>query len=453
MVTGAREDAALRDEVVGLLAGLIQADTSNPPGDARAAARVLEQYFRDNGVAPTLIGESPALPNCIARLPGGGDGPSLLMLGHLDVVPAEAAEWAQPPFSGLVKNGYVWGRGALDMKNQLAAQAAAFVRLARRAEAGEKLRGDLVFAATADEETGERCGAKWLLEHAPDLVHTDFVINEGGMDLFEVGTRRLYTIHTGEKGYAACRITIHGHAGHGSVPLHRDNAIHGLAQVIAAFARYEPQVSTTHVPAAFIDRVVADPRLRVRLKDPASAHAALRDLAAVDAAAAATIEPVLGLTFSPTIVRAGGDAVNVIPSHAEVTVDCRLLPGQSADDIRREVARALADVEAPWEMELLDFMPGSESPAQTPLRAAIAATIADLVREAEVICGQFSGFTDAAHFRAAFPDVVAYGFCPFIVEGAAAIRPRLHGVDERIAVRDLVFQTRFSERLATRLLA
>ena len=119
------------------------------------------------------------------------------------------------------------------------------------------------------------------------------------------------------------------------MPLHHDNAIHGLAHVIAAFERYEPEVSTVRLPAAFIDRAVADPRLRERLKDPASAHAALRDLAAIDAGAAATIEPILGLTFSPTIVRAGGEAVNVMLSHAEVSVDWCLLPGKSAEDIRR----------------------------------------------------------------------------------------------------------------------
>ena len=376
----AAADPGLEAEVVGLLSRLIQADTSNPPGDASAAAGVLERYFLEHGIEPTLMGETPELPNCIARLAGGGEGPSLLMLGHLDVVPAEATEWSQPPFSGLLKDGYVWGRGALDMKNQLAAQAVAFVRLARRAETGARLRGDLVFAATADEETGERCGARWLLEHAPDLVHTDFVVNEGGMDMVELGARRLYTIHAGEKGYAACRITIRGRAGHGSVPMHRHNAVHGLAHVLAALERYEPEVSRESIPVAFIDRGVADPSLRKRLKDAASVHAALRDLAAFDSAAAATIEPVLGLTFAATIVRSGGDAVNVIPSQAQVTVDCRLLPGQTADDIRRELTRVLADVEEPWEMELLNFMPGSESPAQTPLREAIAATMADSCR-------------------------------------------------------------------------
>ena len=193
--------------------------------------------------------------------------------------------------------------------------------------------------------------------------------------------------------------------------------------------------------------------LRDRLKDPREARVALRDLRDVDEAVATTVEPALGLTFAPTIVRAGGEAVNVIPSHAEVTVDCRLMPGQAEHDIRHEVSRALADVWAPWHMELLNFMPGSESPAESPLRGAIAATLEELVPDADVICGHFSGFTDSGHFRAAFPDVVAYGFCPFIVESGGAIRARLHGIDERIAVRDLVLQARFSERLAVRLLA
>ena len=134
-------------------------------------------------------------------------------------------------------------------------------------------------------------------------------------------------------------------------------------------------------------------------------------------------------------------------------MDCRLLPGQTTDDIRRELACALADVEESWEMELLNFMPGSESSTRSPLSDAIAATMDELVPDAEVICGHFSGFTDSGRFRSAFPAVVAYGFCPFVVESGAAIRPRLHGVDERIAVRDLVFQTRFSESLAVRLLA
>ena len=445
--------AQLEGEVVGLLARLLRADTSNPPGDVTPAVSVLEEYFARNGITLTLAGETPSLVNCVARLDGSGGGSSLLLLGHTDVVPADATEWTEPPFSGLVKDGYVWGRGALDMKNQVAAQAVALVRLARRAAAGETLRGDLVFAATADEETGDHCGAKWLLEHHPGLVRTDFVINEGGFEMLEMGERRLYTIHAGEKGYAGCRIVVHGRGGHGSMPQHRGSVAHGLAKIVLALEEYDPEVITTRTPVEFIEYAVADPQLRRRLKDPVTARAALRELVASDPDAARVIEPQLGLTFATTGIRLGDWAVNVIPSRGAVIVDCRLLPGQGEADVRREVARALAGVAASWELEFLNCVGSNQSPCQSVLRDAIGATMRELVANADVICAHSSGFTDSAHVRAAYPGVVAYGFTPFITEDGAAISPRVHGRDERIAVRDLVFQTVFSERLAGRLLA
>jgi acetylornithine deacetylase/succinyl-diaminopimelate desuccinylase-like protein len=446
----------LREEVVGLLAELLRADTSNPPGDARPAAAVLQRYFRDHGVEPALLGEDGTLPNVVARLDGDDSGPSLLLLGHLDVVPADPGAWAVPPFSGAVQDGYVWGRGALDMKNQVASQAVAFVRLARLAREGHGLHGDLVYAATADEETGMRCGAAWLLREHPELVRADYAVNEGGLDMFRLGDGRLYTIHTGEKGYANCRITVKGRAGHGSVPLRHPNALRGLAQIVEALHAYEPEVRTEHLPVDFVERAVADPGLRARLLDPATAQSAVRELAAAEATAAVPgaagiIEPMLGLTFSPTVAEAG-DAVNVIPGSAELVVDCRLLPGQTEDDVRRELRQALAGVDAEWELELFGCMPGNASPARSPLRDAIVATLAELVPDADVVDALFSGFTDSVHVRNAFPGTVAYGFCPFVVETGDKVRPRLHGVDERITVEDVVFQTVFTERLVRRLL-
>jgi acetylornithine deacetylase/succinyl-diaminopimelate desuccinylase-like protein len=432
------------DEVVGLLARLLRADTSNPPGDVRPAAGVLHDYFRANGLEPVVLGEADDLPNLVVRLPGSRGGPALLLLGHLDVVPADAREWSVPPFEGTVRDGFVWGRGALDMKNQLAAQAVALVRLAR---ASQPLRGDLVYAATADEETGVRCGAAWLFREHPGLVCADFCINEGGLDMFHKAGRPLYTIHVGEKGYANCRITFSGRPGHGSVPLREGTALQRLAAALKAVQAYEPEVSEEFLPVAFIEQAVEDPAVRHRLTHPGTAQAAVRELAKTDPGTAAVIEPLLGLTFAPTGVHAG-EAVNVIPGTAQLVVDCRTLPGQGRADVRRELERALAGLDAPWELEFFGTMAGSASPAATPFRDAVEDSLHELVPDAVVVEALFSGFTDSAHVRSAFPGTVAYGFCPFVEETGDKVRPRLHGIDERISVRDLGFQAAFLERLA-----
>ena len=440
-------------EVVDLLARLIRADTGNPPGDVRPAAAVLAEYFAAHGVEATLLGETPEHVNCVARLPGSGGGRSLLLLGHLDVVPADGDGWTEPPFSGRVRDGYVWGRGAVDMKHQLAAQAVAFVRLARRAAAGAPLRGDLVFAATADEETGVHCGARWLLEQHPELVRADFTLNEGGWSMPHALGGPLYVLHTGEKGYANTTIRVTGRAAHGSMPLHLGNAVSGLAEVLVALDAYEPEVGEASIPEELIDLTVADAAVRERLKDPSTAQRAVRELAAADAGLAAIIEPLLGLTFVATVVRTQGDAVNVIPPAAEVRVDCRILPGQTEEDVRRELGRALAGVDAEWSLLTCDIVSGNRSAPAGALRDAIVATLSEVVPGSRVVGELGSWFTDSAHVRRVIPGALAYGFCPFVREDFRDVAPRLHGVDERIAVDDLLLQAEFFERLAARVTA
>ncbi|MEZ5124871.1 MAG: M20/M25/M40 family metallo-hydrolase [Thermoleophilia bacterium] len=449
----AREYADVEAEVVGLLSRLIQADTSNPPGDVTSAARVLEEYYAANGMPVTTVGEVDERPNCVARLGGAGGAPTLLLLGHIDVVPAvDADEWTEPPFSGVVKDGYVWGRGALDMKNMVAAEAVALVRLARAAATGDRLRGDLIVASTADEESGDFCGAKWLTEQHPDLVRCDYVLNEGGFEMLHVGDRRLYTIHAGEKGYANSRIVVHGHGGHGSMPQHERSVAHAVARVVKAIEEYDPEVLTTRTPVELIDYHVRDADLRRRLMDPATARDAVRELAVTNPDVARLIEPQLGLTFATTNITVGHGAVNVIPGRGEIIVDCRVLPGQTPDDVRREFEAALKGVAADWEFDCFCFTGANQSPPTSALRDAIGATMAELVPDGDVICENSAGFTDCTHFRAAFPDTVCYGFTPFVEETAAAITPRFHGRDERISVADLVFQTIFIERTARQLL-
>ena len=236
-----------------------------------------------------------------------------------------------------------------------------------------------------------------------------------------------------------------------SVPLHDLNPVERLARVITALARHVAEARPSPLTERYIDRLVAEGGLRSRLKDPSAARAAVTELSGVDPEAAQLIEPLLGVTFSPTILQAS-DAVNVIPSHASVEVDCRILPGQTGDDVRREVDAALAGFDD-WEFDWTDLTSGNESPAPSPLSTAIESVMGELVPGADIVPTHLCGFTDSRWFREAFPDIVAYGFCPYVTEDTMTMGGREHARDERIAVADVAFQARFFERLVPALLA
>ena len=446
--TTRHEREGLDREALALLARLLQTDTTNPPGNETQAALVLRDYFAGSGLAAELVGELPERQNLIVRLPGARPGPRLGLLGHLDVVPADASEWSLPPFSGAERGGYLWGRGATDMKNQVAAQAVAVARLARR---GAPFAGELLFMATADEERGDYCGARWLVNQRPELVRCDYLVNEGGGSYSVVDGVRLYPLTVGEKAFADFRITVRGRGGHGSVPLHDLNPVERLARVITALAGHVSEARPSPLTANYIDRLVAAADLRARLKAASTARAAVAELSVADPEAAQLIEPLLGVTFSPTILRAS-DTVNVIPSHASVEVDCRMLPGQTGDDVRREVDTALAGIDG-WEFAWTDLTSGNESPVPTPLSTAIEGVMNELVPGAEIVPLHLCGFTDSRWFRETFPAIAAYGFCPFVAEDTATMGGREHARDERIAIADVSFQALFFERLVPALLA
>ena len=440
----------LESETVGLLSALLRADTSNPPGNETACALVLRNYLAHNGVPCDLVGPFPERLNLVARVCGERPGPAFLLLGHTDVVPAEADEWAEPPFSGTVKGGYVWGRGAVDMKCQVAAEA---VAVARAARSGAHFDGELVLAATADEERGDYCGARWLTQNRLDLVRCDYVVNEGGGAWVPTSGHRLFTYTVGEKGYADFRIHTRGRGGHGSVPLHERNAVELLGRAITLLAEHDLPVDITPLTARYVDALVGDGDLGRRLKDPSRARAAVRAMLAAGDLRGHLIEPLLGITFSPTVARAGGEAINVIPSRAELRVDCRILPGHQPDEVEREVRAALAPLGAAWEFEWGDVTVGNESPHDTPLAGSIARVLTAMVPDAEIVPTHLCGFTDSRWFRAGVPDVVAYGFCPFLAENSAAMGGREHAKDERVATADLPFQALFYERLVADLLS
>src|SRR3989440_10485723 len=231
----------LRAEVTELLQELIRVDTTNPPGNETRAAELLRDYLRQHGVECELYARVPERANLVARIPGRGDGPRVLFLSHTDVVLADPAEWQLDPFGGELRDGEVWGRGALDMKGQVAANAVAMASLARE---GFQPSGDLIFAATADEEVGVDFGLSWLCREHPDAVRCDYAINEGGGDRLELGSRIFYLCSTAEKISSEFVIRVHGRSGHASQPGIADNALVKAAPLVErlAAAQGEPRL-------------------------------------------------------------------------------------------------------------------------------------------------------------------------------------------------------------------
>ena len=415
--------ASLRDEVTDLLQRLIRVDTTNPPGNETAAAELLRDYLEANGVSCELIAKVPERANLVARIPGG-DGPSLLLLGHTDVVLADPAEWSVPPFSGELKDGMVWGRGALDMKSEVAANAVAVASLARE---GFKPSGDLIFAATADEEAGAGFGLEWLCEAHPDAVRCDFAINEGGGDRVELEAGRpMYLPTVAEKMTAPFRLRVLGRSGHASMPGIADNPVPKAARLIERIASFRPEPQMGPEVEAF---------LSVLLGEVPPAYEAVDRLAPISPVGAAVVQALLAPTFSPTVISASQKR-NVIPGVCELEVDCRLLPGQHPEHVEPMI-RAVLGGDVDYELEWIEARGGTRSSLDTPLWRAIEEWVAEADPGALVAPLACAGFTDSHWLREAF-GTVAYGFFPGTGELPAEVAASLvHSADERIPVSDL----------------
>jgi len=442
---------ALEREVVDLFTALLRVDTTNPPGNETACALVLQDYLAGNGIASTLVGETPERQNLVARLDGTRPGPTLTYMGHLDVVPADAGEWSVPPFGGLVKDGYVWGCGATDMKNQVAAEAVALARLKR---SGADFAGTVKYAATVDEEVGDHCGVRWLCQNAPDALRSDYLINEGMGGLWlPVDGQKVFLLATGEKAFAQFRIRTRGRGGHASVPEKEHSAVIDLARAVVALGLCEPPAIVAPLTARFIDVVIPDPDLRARLKDPQAARAAGAELRRLDPEVASLVEPLLGATFTPTRLDAG-KAVNVIPTRAEACIDCRILPEMTPAGILELVTAVLDPLGIDWQFEWIDVTTPNASPVPTALSESIARVLLRDVPDALLAPMCSGSFTDSRWVREHFPDCVAYGFAPFLAESFHAMQGgRDHQPDERLRVEDVTYQALFFERLARDLLA
>lgn len=428
-------------EATHLLQRLIQLDTVNPPGNELPAAELLRDHLEGAGFSCELLGAERERPNLVARLDGEQDGPTLCLLGHTDTVLANPAEWEHDPWSGEVIDGFLWGRGAIDMKSQVAAEAAAGASLAR--SGWRPRRGSLLIVAVADEETGGAMGAQWLTANHPDKVRCDMLINEGAGQSFEYEGRRRYGVCCAEKGVFRFTLTTRGVAAHASTPRMGDNALLKLAPLLASFASRSPSYSLTAEASSLLIGLGEDP------EDPVGAVERIR---AHDPRLLPLIEPVLGVTLTPTMSSASSK-INVIPSSASLRVDCRVPPGLGEEAVGKAIAEVLGDgVERGFEIELTERVPGNSSPAESPLMDAISGWLSERDEGASIVPTVMPGFTDSRHFRAAFPECVAYGFFPQRHQGMLDAWPLIHGKDERIDLRDLALATDCYSDLIRRLL-
>ena len=430
----------LQEETADVLGTLIRFNTVNPPGDERECQAWLKAYLEDAGFECELAGTSSERPNLVARLRGEADGPILGYLSHVDTVLASPEDWSRDPWSGELHDGHVWGRGALDMKSQTAAEVVAAAALAR--DGWRPPRGELKIISVADEEVGGLVGAQWLTQERPDLARVDMLLNEGAGAPMPYDGRRLFGVCCAEKGTFRFVVRTAGRAGHASVPALADNALLKLLPYVERLGGARVTHDLTDPPRAFLSAVGLD---------PADPDAALATIRAADARLAAMVEPTFGVTFAPTIIEASSK-INVVPARAELKVDCRVPAGMGSEQTMARVREALGDSDG-VEVEFIEEVVGNSSPVESPLMDAIRDWIGGAEPDAEVVPATLPAFTDSRWFRDAFPDCVAYGFFPHRHMTLYDTWPLIHGADERIDVRDLGFAAHFFHDLPRRLLA
>lgn len=401
-----------------LLQRLIRHNTVNPPGNERVLQEELAGNLQQAGFDVALVGKTTARPNLVATLSGDADGPVLGLLGHVDTVLADPAQWQHDPWSGDLVDGVVWGRGAQDMKMQVAAQVAAAIELAQ--SGWRPARGALKVIAVVDEETGGGEGAVWLTATHPELARCDYLLNEGGGAVIPYEGQELYGVCTSEKGVARFEISTIGEAGHASMPQVADNALPKLAPILDALANRMPGPDITEAPQILLAALGTSDIAELKARDPRLAS---------------FVEPMLTVTFAPTQI-AASEKINVIPASATLTVDCRVPPGHDDSTARKRLDETLRGIDG-YELRFTDVVVGNGSPVDTPLYGAIERWLAAERPGARTVPTMLPAFTDSRTFRDRFPEIVAYGFFPQREMTLYESWGLVHAKDERIAAADV----------------
>ena len=415
---------------VELLQQLIRFDTTNPPGNEAPCIEFIRGLLEEAGVATEVYAKEPGRPNLVARL-RGGDKPPLLLQGHVDVVTTTGQQWAYPPFAGELVDGYVWGRGALDMKGGVAMLVSAFLRAARERTS---LPGDVILLVLVDEEGGGDLGARFMVEeHAHLFDGVRYALSEFGAFSQEMGGRRFYPIQVAEKQICWLKATVRGWGGHGALAQPRGGTMARLGKVLAELDDKRMPIHITPAARAMLTSIAeAQPRaqrliLRALLK-PRLANLALR----LGGERLRSFEPLLRNTASATIVRAG-EKINVIPAEVEVEIDARALPGFSPAEVISELQPIVGEHA---ELELVRHDPGPPEP-DLALFDTLAGVLRELDPEAVPIPLLQAGVTDARFF--AQLGIQTYGFLPMTLPADFPFLRFVHAADERIPAKAVEF--------------
>ncbi len=418
---------AIEDEALEHFQTLLRFDTTNPPGDVAAATRYIAEVLGREGISSTVLEAAPGRTNLVARLSAGDPNDALMISAHLDVVPAERERWTHPPFAAEIHDGYLWGRGAIDMKHMAVFGLMALVLLRRL---GVELRRDVVLAAIADEEAGMEYGSKWLVSHHPDLIAGRWCLGEVGGFTMHVGGQRVYPIQRAEKGIVWLKMTTSGTPGHGSMP-HRDNAVVKLSRALSRLAA-RPLPRHRNEP---VQGMIAD--LGKAAGFPLSIPLRLISVPilgdwVLDRLPGSDLPPLLSALLHDTACPTGlvaGQKENVIPSAASVVLDCRILPGSSLDALMSEIRQAVREDVT---FEVIQASDPVVHEDDTPLFDVIRQVLSERDPGCHVLPTCIVGYTDGASYRKL--GYTTYGFAPIRLPPDLVFSQLFHGHDERIPV-------------------
>jgi acetylornithine deacetylase/succinyl-diaminopimelate desuccinylase-like protein len=431
---------ALQDRPVELLQQLLRFDTSNPPGDERECIDWIRGLLEGIGCEVRIVAHEPQRPNLIARLPGRGTSPPLLLQGHVDVVAARG-EWQHGPFAGELADGYVWGRGALDMKGGVAMMLAAFMRAKA---GGVQPPGDVILCLLADEEAGSDLGADFLVREHPQLFDgVRYSLGEFGGFTMDIAGRRFYPIMVAEKQICWTRASLRGPAGHGSMPI-RGGSMGKLGRLLHRLDSRRLPVHVTPVARSMVEAIAADVPAALAVPLKGLLAPMLTDhLLDLFGERGRIFDPLLHNTVSATIVH-GGEKINVVPDLVSLELDCRLLPGFAPEQIFAEL-RALSGVELEFEIARHD--PVAAEP-DLGMFDTLAATLRELDPSAKPVPMLLPGVTDGRFFSRL--GIQTYGFLPMQLPAELGFMQLIHAPDERLPADAVEFGTAAIERVLAR---